>query len=402
MQGRSPRRNVSAMGVGKVNTSERRPRVSPVVIDVGVALAAGVLTVAGIASADEAGSVPPDVLGYSLGIAAAAALLWRRGFPVAVLVAVEAINVVYHAIGYPGGPPVVSLWVALFSAAAFGRQAAALGGLLVWLAISALAQLVFGNDVATYVVAEAALISSSYLLGSLLRSRDQYRAEMVERARLAEAQLEREAEQRVIEERLRIARELHDVMAHTITAITVQAGSGVDVFDERPDQARAALEAIRGLSREAMRELRATIGPLRDKGAGEPDLLTAPGLAKLDGVIDTVERAGVQVELVRDGDVRSLPASVDLTAYRIVQESLTNVVRHAGARHVSVVIRRDPDAVTLEVRDDGGGPNGRVPGGHGITGMAERVQALGGTFSAGGAPGGGFRVIATLPLGATS
>jgi signal transduction histidine kinase len=388
------------MRVGKVGPAHDRRRVSPFVLDVGIALTAGLVTVSGIAARDELGSLRPDVLGYSLGIGAAAALLWRRRFPVAVVAVVELINVVYHAMGYPGGPPVVSLWVALFSAAALGRQRAALAGLLSWVAISVLGQLVFGNDGPTYVVGEAALVTCSYLLGALQHSRDQYRAEMLHRTRLAEAQLDREAEQRVIEERLRIARELHDVMAHTMTAISVQARSGADVFDERPDQARSALEAIRGLSRDAMAELRATIGPLRSGGDEEPGLAPAPGLGGLDNLIDTVQRAGIAVELVRDGDAAPLPASVDLTAYRLVQESLTNVVRHSGARHASVVIRRRPGAVTVEVRDDGRGPNGRVPPGHGITGMAERVHALGGTFSAGGAPGGGFEVVAIIPADA--
>jgi signal transduction histidine kinase len=400
MRHRPEPRNVSRMRVGKVGPAHGRRQLSRFVLDVSIALTAGLVTVAGIAARDEVGSLRPDVLGYSLGIGAAAALLWRRRFPSAVVAVVEVINVVYHAIGYPGGPPVVSLWVALFSAAALGRQRAALAGLLSWVAISALGQLVFGNDGPTYVVGEAALITCSYLLGALQHSRDQYRAEMLQRARLAEAQLDREAEQRVIEERLRIARELHDVMAHTITAISVQAGSGADVFEERPDQARSALEAIRGLSREAMSELRATIGPLRSGGGEEPGLLQAPGLGDLDNLIDTVQRAGIAVELVRDGDAAPLPASVDLTAFRVVQESLTNVVRHAGARRASVVIRRRPGAVTVEVRDDGRGPNGRVPPGHGITGMAERVHALGGTFSAGGAPGGGFQVVAIIPTDA--
>jgi signal transduction histidine kinase len=394
-------RNLPAVRIAKLHPG--RPRhLSPWVIDAGIALAAGVLTVAAIASADESGSVPPDPLAYSLGIAAASALAWRRRFPVAVVAGVEVITVTYHAIGYPGGPPVISLWVALFSAAALGRQATALVGLLCWLAISVLAQLVFGNDGVTYVVAEAALISCSYLLGSLQFSRDRYRAEMLERARLSRAQLDREAEQRVVEERLRIARELHDVMAHTITAISVQAGSGVDVFEERPDQARAALEAIRGISREAMSELRATIGPLRNGRDAEPDRIPARGLGELDDVIETVQRAGVAVELVRDSDARPLPASVDLTAYRIVQESLTNVVRHAGALHATVAIRHGTGAVTVEVCDDGRGPNRRTSPGNGIKGMAERVQALGGSFSAGAAPGGGSRVTAMLPLEAPS
>jgi signal transduction histidine kinase len=388
------------MRVGKVGPAHDRRRVSPFVLDVGISLTAGLVTVSGIAARDELGSLRPDVLGYSLGIGAAIALLWRRRFPTAVVAVVELINVVYHAMGYPGGPPVVSLWVALFSAAALGRQRAALAGLLSWVAISVLGQLVFGNDGPTYVVGEAALVTCSYLLGALQHSRDQYRSEMLHRTRLAEAQLDREAEQRVIEERLRIARELHDVMAHTMTAISVQARSGADVFDERPDQARSALEAIRGLSRDAMGELRATIGPLRSGGDEEPGLAPAPGLGGLDNLIDTVQRAGIAVELVRDGDAAPLPASVDLTAYRLVQESLTNVVRHSGARHASVVIRRRPGAVTVEVRDDGRGQNGRVPPGHGITGMAERVHALGGTFSAGGTPGGGFEVVAVIPADA--
>src|SRR4029450_2795341 len=133
---------------------------------------------------------------------------------------VELINVVYHAIGYPGGPPVVSLWVAVFTAAALGRHRAALVGLISWIAISASGQLVFGDDAPTYVVGEAALVTCSYLLGALQHSRDQYRAEMLHRTRLAEAQLDHEAEQRGIEERLRIARGLQHRIAATMHSVS--------------------------------------------------------------------------------------------------------------------------------------------------------------------------------------
>jgi signal transduction histidine kinase len=248
------------------------------------------------------------------------------------------------------------------------------------------------------------------------------------------------ASKAVAEERLRIARELHDVVAHSMSVIAVQAGYGQYVIDSQPADARAALGAIQATSREALDEMRRMLGALRtadqpDEGAS-PDLpadasasaeppsaplFPAPGLSDLDRLVTRTASAGVEASVVRMGDVRELPASIDLSAYRIIQEALTNVVKHAQASRCDVLLDYGQDELRIEVTDSGAGVPalaGAVPvqvggsggghqagpgpawngGGHGIIGMRERVGLLGGSFSAGPLSGYGFRVSATIPL----
>jgi len=210
------------------------------------------------------------------------------------------------------------------------------------------------------------------------------------------AQQEREADVLVANERLRIARELHDVVAHSMSVITVQADMGRLVFDRKPAAAAAALGVIETTGRDALAELRRMLGVLRDndsRSALEP----APGLAGLDGLVARTAAAGVTVDVVVRGTPRPLPAGVDVSAYRIVQEALTNVVKHAGTPTCRVTIVYGPDAVLLTVADDGrGGPPG--PGGHGLVGMRERAALCGGELRA-GPTSGGFEVVARLPNG---
>ncbi|HEV2058083.1 MAG TPA: sensor histidine kinase [Solirubrobacteraceae bacterium] len=231
-----------------------------------------------------------------------------------------------------------------------------------------------------------------------MRNRRAWADEVRRRQQRAEQDREREAERRVQQERLRIAREMHDVLAHTIAAINVQAGVGADVLDAAPARALASLRTIRQQSRDAMTELKATVGVLRE-GAPEAPRAPAPGLAQLDGLLDMAADAGVHVKLSIAGVTRPLPGAVGLTAYRIVQESLTNVVRHAHASTATVRIHYRPDTVLLEVRDNGSGDTNGAPehDGHGLIGMRERAAALGGTLEAGAAHGGGFHVRAMLP-----
>jgi signal transduction histidine kinase len=196
----------------------------------------------------------------------------------------------------------------------------------------------------------------------------------------------------VADERLRIARELHDVVAHSISVITVQAGFGHLVIDKQPAKARDALAAIETTGRETLIEMRRLLGVLRDDD--QPSRTPAPGLATLDRLLEQTAQAGVRVELTTIGDPWLLPAGIDLSAYRIVQEALTNVVKHAHSATCVLVIRYGTGDVTIEVTDHGrGGPMGS---GHGITGMRERVRLYGGEFNAEPLPGGGFRVTARL------
>jgi signal transduction histidine kinase len=231
----------------------------------------------------------------------------------------------------------------------------------------------------------------------------------------------------VTEERLRIARELHDVVAHSMTVVAVQAGFGEYVFDSNPTQARAALGNIQHVTREALSDMQRLLGVLRQDGTGQagpgapggqPDgdqpaaparqlqLAPAPGLADLERLVSTTAGAGVRVALTRTGDRRDIPAAIDQSAFRIVQEALTNVVKHSGASTCQVIVGYERDGLTVEITDPGGdGRAVREPDaahangtGHGILGMRERVSLCGGEFTAGPRPGHGFEVIAHFPL----
>jgi len=211
------------------------------------------------------------------------------------------------------------------------------------------------------------------------------------------------AAQTAMAERLRIARELHDIVAHSIGIIAIQAGSGRRVFDARPDQARDALTTIEATSRETLSGLRRMVKGLRDAdpepGPGQASLDPAPGLAGLDRLAATALDAGVQVDVDWRGSREPLPADIDASAFRIIQEAVTNVVRHAGTGQCQVCIGQQDGQLSIEVTDSGRG--GSAAGtGYGITGMRERAALLGGDFSAGPRPGGGFRVTARLPLSA--
>jgi signal transduction histidine kinase len=218
------------------------------------------------------------------------------------------------------------------------------------------------------------------------------------RAELVRAQA---AAQAAMAERLRIARELHDLVAHSTGIIAIQAGSGRRVFDARPDQARDALTAIEAISRETLSGLRRMVTGLRradpEPRAGQASLGAAPGLADIDRLAATVREAGVQVEVDWHGSREPLPADIDLSAFRIIQEAVTNVVRHASVGECQVSIGQQDGQLSIEVTDSGRG--GTVAGtGYGITGMRERAALLGGDFLAGPRPGGGFRVAVQLPL----
>jgi signal transduction histidine kinase len=216
-------------------------------------------------------------------------------------------------------------------------------------------------------------------------------------------QLERERERAVLEERARLARELHDLVSHNVGMMVVQAGAGDVLLDREPDRAREALRAIETGGREALLELRRLLGLLRDNG--EAELAPQPGLGRLEELAERVRAAGIEVGLRIEVEPRELDAALDLSAYRIVQEALTNVLKHARARRVDVLVRRVADALELEVEDDGRGlaPGDDTPtSGHGLVGMAERVSLLGGQLDAGSGPGGGFRVHARLPVAASA
>jgi signal transduction histidine kinase len=250
-------------------------------------------------------------------------------------------------------------------------------------------------------VRTAALLMVAGAIGDAARNRRAYVVEVERRAAEAELTREEEARRRVDDERLRIARELHDITAHSLSIVAVQSGVALHVLDTDPEAARTALTAIRETSRASLQELRAMLGVLRgtgDAAEGAP-LAPTPGLARIEDLAAPLRDAGFTVDVVAPPAGEPLPAIVDASAYRIVQEALTNVLRHAGSATVRIAVARDADTLSVEVLDDGAGAaDAALTEGHGIAGMRERALALGGTFSAAPRDGGGWRVAATLPL----
>jgi signal transduction histidine kinase len=386
---------------------QRLRAMSPGTVDACLALAVAAAMVLTIGIAEEPGAGrSPDVLAYLLGISVAALLLLRRRWPLGVLIASIGVLSVYFGLDYDAFSAAVPLAAAAYSAAVAGKglpAAAALGAFVI--IAGSVARLDEGDSLAEVLreglITDAALLAAVLLLGEAVRNRRAWAEEVRARLRRAQQDRDREADRRVQEERLSIAREMHDVLAHTIAAINVQAGVARDVIDDAPDKARASLEDIRRQSRDAIAELKATVGVLREGGTAAPRA-PAPGLAELDGLVETAAGAGLHVEVSVAGAARPLPGTVDLAAYRIVQESLTNVVRHAHASAATVSVHYDPETVMVEVKDNGSGAANGAGGeldGHGLIGMRERATAVGGTLQVGTAPGGGYLVRATLPTG---
>jgi signal transduction histidine kinase len=324
-----------------------------------------------------------------------AALVYRRRYPVGVLAFVLATTVAYYVVDYPYGPAFIALIVAVYTAVTEGHRLAATlaaaGGYGAYL----LLEPVFGPEGSPSLPHVAAL--AAWLLVVLVGS-EVFRIRRERAAEEARSRAE-EARRRASEERLRIARELHDVVAHNISLINVQAGVALHLMDQQPEQARSALSAIKAASKEALGELRSVLDVLRQGDEQEPRG-PAPGLKDLSTLVSRATEAGLDVRVEISGEARSLPSGVDLAAYRIVQEALTNVVRHAAPATATVRVDYGEAEVTVQVEDDGRGANGEVPsaGGNGIPGMRERVTALGGRFEAGPRREGGFRVRAELPV----
>jgi signal transduction histidine kinase len=322
---------------------------------------------------------------------------------VAVFAITLAAGVVYATRGYPAGPALLTVLVSIYTAASRDRRIRALAlGAIAAVALGG-ARMLFTDQTLGEVAGKAfGWIGAALFLGWAVANRRAFVAEIRDRAERAERTREQEARRRVDEERLRIARELHDVLAHGISTINVQAGVAAHLHERQPERAAEALETIKRLSKEALAELRAVVHVLRAVD-GPDSRQPAAGLAQLDGLIARVERAGLEVRVRIEGQARPVPVSVDLAAYRIAQEALTNVIRHAGAASASLAVRYAERELVIDVRDDGGGQpsrNGSADGaGYGLVGMRERAELLGGRFQAGPHPGGGFRVCATLPVG---
>ncbi|MYS81082.1 sensor histidine kinase [Embleya scabrispora] len=344
-------------------------------------------------------------------VATALAIAVRRPFPWVALVLATGGALVLMAYAFPKSPLLgLALVVFLVGRAAadravVGAVAAVLGaiGLAAACAVSPMSLSVLRSDVFARLVPIAIALVAACVAGVATRKRQAYEAglrEQIERA--AEARVE-QARRTVVEERLRIAREMHDIVAHSMSLIAVQAELGGYIAAARPEEARPTLASIADTSRSAMVELRHLLGVLRaPDGDGPPvpaDLRPSAGLADLDELIATTARAGVHVDLVVVGRARALSPGLDLSAYRIVQEALTNVVKHAETNRAKVVLTFGERELTIDTSDEG---RGRAPSrdhaGHGVAGMRERVELCGGVLDAAPRPDRGFRVLARLPF----
>ncbi|WP_078662674.1 sensor histidine kinase [Streptomyces bicolor] len=344
----------------------------------------------------------PDALSLVLIALGAAALVFRRRAPMTVLALTGTASVIESVTSDPRAPVAMSAVIALYTVASTtDRPTTWRVGLLTMTVLTGSAML--AGALPWYAQENLAIFAWTGIgatAGDAVRSRRAMVAAIRERAERAERTREEEARRRVAEERLRIARDLHDVVAHHIALVNVQAGVAAHVMDKRPDQAKEALAHVREASRSALNELRATVGLLRQSGDPEAPTEPAPGLERLDELVGTFRSAGLQVEVARADQGTTLPAAVDLAAYRVIQEALTNVQKHAGpdAKAEVSVVRVGPN-IEITVLDDGSGDDDTIEGGgHGLLGMRERVTALRGTLTTGPRYGGGFRVHAILPV----
>ncbi|MCX5555610.1 sensor histidine kinase [Streptomyces sp. NBC_00038] len=347
--------------------------------------------------AQEGERAPLDSFARALLLVGCGLLLWRQRQPVLVAFGTAAAAMLYLGAGYPYGPVFLTVALGCFSAIVSGHRRAAwaavgmlwAGHVLVahwlyrWLPPSGDTPAAWGQEVvvATWIVAIVAL-------SELVRvRREQWARDRAERAQAAK--------RRADEERLRMARELHDVLAHSISVINVQAGVGLALLDSDPEQARTALTTIKAASKEALGEVRQVLDTLR--APGDAPRAPAPGLDRLPELVEQAAGAGLTVEM--QGEAPKLSPGTDLAAFRIVQEALTNVVRHSGSRHARVRFDSTEGALRLRIDDDGPATGADAGGsGNGLAGMRERAAALGGTIEAGPRDDGGFRVLAVLPL----
>lgn len=386
---------------------ERLRSLNTFVVDGALAVAVlciGVVTV--FSQEVVAGMSEPSGLAHLTIAAVSVPIAIRRWRPLLAL-AIGCAGVLVHVVaGWPEGSLPMSVLLLAYSVGAWEvPRRSATGLAVIYLTLVILGVTDTPGLDTMGVVGNIALFTVAWTIGVAMRAR---RDTTEARVRAAEerANVERQSAGRAVaEERLRIAQELHDVVAHSMSVIAVQAGVGAHVLDDRPDEARAALEAISATSRGTLDEMRRLLGVLR-AGDGERSDAPAPGLDDLPALVEDVRRAGVPVSLAVAGRSEGpggdlAHAGIELSAYRVVQEALTNVMKHAGApSRVDVSVRYVPDALEIEVVDDGRGAAAPVaaPMGHGLLGMRERVEVWGGDLVAGPAEGGGYRVGARLPL----
>jgi signal transduction histidine kinase len=369
-------------------------RPPAIAADAALALVLTVLYLPGVTDDEPTWAVVPLALAQTLPLA------FRRVRPVAVLAVTLLAGIVFNA-AFADSPTLpLGVVVALYTVAAYcdrpvsGRAALVTG---VTLPLPMLAAADFKVESALLPVG---LTAAAWMLGDNLGTRRAYLGELEAKAVRLEREREEEARRAVAHEQARIARELHDVISHNVSVMVVQAAAGADVFDAEPARARSALTSIEATGRDALSELRRLLGVIRTDDDADGPLEPQPGLERLAGLLEQVRAAGLPVDLTVEGSRKPLPPGLDLAAYRIVQEALTNTLKHAGASQANVALRYGIGELSVEVLDDGRGTivNGATGGGHGLVGMRERVALYGGHVRAGPRAGGGFAVSARFPL----
>jgi signal transduction histidine kinase len=350
-------------------------------------------------SADAEGLSP---LGVLAAIAIAAPLLWRHTAPQTVLALVVLGVFACMATLKPGWTVVAVSAVAIYSVALYGDRLRTLvtAGCIIAVTVAVMALFSDRGLLSSDALTRLGILLIALILGDAVRGRRAERAAAAEREAERERRARDEADRRLSDERLRIAQEVHDVVAHAMVAINVQAGVAAHVLHKRPGQAETALTEIKRVSGAALDDLRATLGVLRDEGAAAPVHPTRV-LSEVPDLAAPLRAAGVRVDVDLDGPEERVPSPVGAAAYRIVQEALTNVLRHADASSAAVRVAIGARTVEIDVRNDTVGPSSASPAdgaGAGLRGMAERAEALGGRIEAGRLPDGGWQVHAVLPL----
>jgi signal transduction histidine kinase len=334
----------------------------------------------------------PDALMVVLLLIAALALFWRSTHPVPVLWVIVGATLFYMLREYPWGPVVIPFVIAVFTTIRLGHRVAGWAGLISLYVGHVGGRIILG--LSQDGIYQVLLVGTCFCVLGFLAELFRAHRDRV----MAAAKTRKEEElRRAGEERLRIAQELHDVVAHHISLINVQASTALHLVDRQPERAAPALSAIKDASKEALVELRSIVGVLRQSDESAPRQ-PVTGLDNLDHLISRTKRAGLEVHKIVHGEPRPLPSGLDRAAFRIIQESLTNVVRHAKATSATVRIQYGERALVVQVDDNGEALGAQPKEGNGISGMRERATALGGTLTANRTPTGGLRITATLPL----
>lgn len=326
-------------------------------------------------------------------------LVWRRRFPLATMALVSVVSTAETLGGVPMQNPAVPLLanvIAVYTLVTEAPLGRALAGLAIGLAGFALGTLSQHNSPGNFVFG-AIFAVGVWIVGRTVRTRTAKAGELEERAATLEREREQQARLAAAEERARIARELHDVIAHSVSVMVVQAGAGEEVLRRDPDQAAGVLRSIQETGRQALSEMSTLLGILREHG-DEFGLVPQPGIADLSSLLEQTRQAGLPVELTVEGEQRVLPPGVELSLYRVVQEALTNTRKHAGPAQATVRLRYGSAEVAAEIADDGASSHNGYGGGNGLIGMRERVTVYGGSLEAGPQLEGGYLVRAQIPL----